>query len=850
MKCLVQVIDVDYFLKDGKPIVRIFGRRDDGKSLCGVFEGFRPYFYTDKTAAIETKLRELGLEYEEVRRKLPTGYQANTTPVYKVVLANPQDTPRHRTTLEQLGKCYEADVLFKYRFMVDHGLKGMCWAELEGDPITTSVSKISCMKVKHIVPVTHTTQIPLRHLCIDIECLMTDLNRAPDAKRDPIIAIGMAFLPTYQKYQSLVLVAKPASINAEGARWFSGEKDLLENFLKIIEEFDPDIMTGYNINGFDFPYLVERLRKFGLSIAMGRCDKPTMCKNLAGAPSTDITGRVIADVYQILKRDTAIRLPRYNLNTAAKVLIGEEKVDIKHSEIPKVWAKDIRKFIDYTRTDALLALRLVLERRLLDKFIEIAKIAGPLLQDCLGGQTVRIETMVMHEFRERGMILSSKPSEGEATRRAEEKIKGGAVLEPVKGLHKDSILVVDFQSLYPSIIKSFNVSIDTLVLTPAEDTSVACHAAPNGARFVDASVYEGVFPTLIKRLVEARLEAKRAMKTANPEERRVLDAKQYALKILGNSFYGYCGYVRARLFRGEIANAITSYGRTNIEKTRAFVEQTFGVKVIYGDTDSLFVKIETDDLTEAQRIGENVAAMASKQMGLNLEFEKIYRSLIILTKKRYAGWRFDRKDDGWVDSLDMRGIETVRRDWCPLVGKLMLDVLGTVLKERDVAKATLMVKEVLTQLSAGQIPFEMLTIVKGVTRSLNEYAGVQPHIELAKKMQKRDPATAPKVGDRVGYIITRGKDLLSRRAEDPEYAKQNGLQLDVDYYVNSQVLPPIERIFEALGVEKSELLGAGKQISIFDTAKPQLACEDCGRAWRRLPLNGVCDCGGVIKQPA
>ncbi|MEM7813575.1 MAG: DNA polymerase domain-containing protein [Candidatus Aenigmatarchaeota archaeon] len=851
MECAVQVLDVDYFLKDGKPIIRVFGKRQNGQALCGIVEGFKPYFYVEKSDAVHDKLEELRLEHEEVQRKLPFGYNPDTTPFYKVFVPNPQDVPRIRTTLERHGRCYEADILFKYRFMVDHGLKGMSWAKLEAEPIRTDVVKCPAIRVRGISVADGINDAPLRTLCLDIECLMSDLNRAPDPKQDPIIAIGLAFLPTYRGAQSLVLLSKPAS--ADGVQCFRSEKEMLEGFLKIVDEFDPDIITGYNINGFDMPYLLERLKKFGLSVALGRCDKPAHCKTFGGSQETEATGRVVVDVYQLLRRDASIRLHRYNLDTAAQELLGESKVDIKHTEIPEVWARDVKKFIDYARKDAMIALRLLLERRMLDKFIEIAKIAGPLVQDCLRGQTTRIEVMILHEFKRRGILLPDKPSEAEMKRRLEERIKGGAVLEPKRGLHTDSVLVLDFQSLYPSIIKAHNVSIDSLLIDKNKDyalpAGVRCHTAPNGARFVDQSVYEGVFPAILKELLAARLEAKRAMKAAQGDERRALDARQLALKILANSFYGYCGYARARLFRSEIANAITAWGRDSIAKTKEYVEKTFGKEVLYSDTDSLFVKIDTTDLEQAQSIGQQIASSASAAIGLNLEFEKVYRSFLILTKKRYAGWKFERAHDGWHDSIDMRGIETVRRDWCPLVGELMTEVLSVLLKERDVRKATRRVQETIAQLSAGKIPLEKLTIVKGVTRSLDAYDGIQPHVELAKKMQRRDPATSPKVGDRVGYVIVRGNDLLSKRAEDPEYVRQNGLQLDVGYYTNSQILPPIERIFESLGVERSELVGAGKQVSILQLIGERhgLACETCGRVWRRPPLSGRCECGGTLK---
>lgn len=846
---LVQVLDVDYFLNGNKPVIRIFGKREDGQAVCGLVDGFMPYFYADANPAVLDKLEDLrgdtrlGIATDIVEKRPAIGFSMQKKKFVKITLSNPQDVPRLRQELEPLGRCYEADILFKYRFMVDNGIKGMQWVELDGEPANTGAAKTQCIKVRAIKPASKNENSPLRYLCFDIECLPLDYRRQLDAKIDPSIAIAISFIPAYKGQSSVVLIAKNAT--GPGVMSFSGEKEMLQGFIDIVNEYDPDIITGFNINGFDIPYLLERMKKFNLQMNIGRAEKAVFSKKFADSYESEITGRVVADVYQIIKRDVNLRFVRYNLDTICREMLGEEKGDVKHGEMQKVWASDLPRLIEYARRDAVLAMRLLVEKRLLDKFIEIAKISGTLLQDSMRGQSIRIESMILNEFKKRDMIMPSKPTESELKKRKIE-IKGATVLEPRKGLHKDCVLVLDFQSLYPSIIRAFNISPDSLVLS---ENIPNCHEAPNGARFVDKETYVGFLPEILEVLITTRKKTKAEMKMASGDEKRILDAKQHALKILANSIYGYTGYARARLYVAEVANAITAYGRANIEKTKSFIEENFpSIEVIYGDTDSVMLKVDEKDMTKAWELGLRIAQMATQQTGLQLEFEKIYKTFLILTKKRYAGWKFVKAGDGWEDSIDMKGIETVRRDWCALVGELMNDILITILKERDVQKASARVREVFRQLSCGKIPMGKLTIVKGITKSIDAYDGMLPHIELARKLRSRDPANAPKVGDRIGYVIIRGTSPLSKRAEDPEWAERQNLQVDVDYYANNQLLPPVERILEAAGVPREELIrSVTHQKSALDFFAPSgLICEACGRKHSRIPLRGACDCGASM----
>jgi DNA polymerase I len=344
------------------------------------------------------------------------------------------------------------------------------------------------------------------------------------------------------------------------------------------------------------------------------------------------------------------------------------------------------------------------------------------------------------------------------------------------------------------------------------------------------------------------------------EIKRQLNAKQLALKDMANSLYGYTGYIRSRLYVMDVAGAITGYGRENIVKTKELIEKNFDVKVLYGDTDSVFMKTDIADLDRAQQKGEEISAFVTERLpGLKFAFEKIFRTFLILSKKRYAGWKFEKTSDGWKDKMEMKGIETVRRDWCELTTESMTEVLRIILKEQDSKKAILYTRGVVKSLTEGKVPLEKLAVVKGVTKSIDAYDGMQPHVELAKKMLARDPMRGSMVGERLSYVIVKGNALLSMRAEDPTFVKENKLEIDPQYYVENQLLPPLERIFDALGVSRTEVLEGVRQKNLAEmfggkkAAAPEqtilgswdnIACVKCGWTSAAPSLSGVCPCCG------
>jgi len=889
MELNFQILDADYIVSDSKPILRFFGRTEKNKSVTVFYEGFEPYFYalpvegklSELKRLLKEKFNDLVVRVETVEKYLPVGYTKSPTKLLKIVIKNPARTPFIRDSLKSKKKIvkqvFEGDILFKYRFMADHKISGMRWYRVVGEGKNTNVVKTEKkILAKKFFALEKEENMRLKYMSMDIEVLPAEASM-PESEKDPIILISMCFYPAFKGKNSMVLAAKKLKRPEKDTIGFFNEKEMLNEFLRIIDTFDPDVILGYNINNFDLPFIETRLRKNNLQRTIGRCtQKSIFSRKITNRYRNTIPGRVVVDVYDLVK-EAALKfglfkgLKRYGLENISKLVLGEGKIDISISEMKSYWNDNERlfkKFLDYSRKDAQLPMNILFKERMLDKFIEICKVSGILFQDAInGGESTRIENLLLREFNKKNYILPCRPDPSVISRRnlerRKEGLKGAFVLNPDIGFHDKCVAYLDFRSMYPSIIRSFNIC-PTTFLSSSE--KIEHLKTPNNIKFVSPKIKKGIISGILKYLLETRAKIKTEMKRSRkPEKKRYLYAKQYAFKTIANAFYGHLGYIRAKLYILEIANAITSTGREMIKETKRTIEQKTPYKVIYADTDSVMVDLKTEDLKEAFRIGEKICKLINEEIHhiLELKIESIFRTLLILSKKRYAGWNFEPMDSGWEESIITKGIETVRRDWCDLVSETLSEVLETILKEQDIKKSIKIVKEKINQIKTGKMDIDKLVITKSVSKSLKSYKGIQPHIELVKKMRARDPTKASIVGDRVGFVITKGLEMISKRAEDPEYIKKHGLKIDSKYYIESQLLPPLERVFEALGVNRSDLLGGGKQLGLFEIMKEEMKkdtvfedelneidgfiCNNCNNVFRRPPLSGKCNfCNGEI----
>jgi len=341
---------------------------------------------------------------------------------------------------------------------------------------------------------------------------------------------------------------------------------------------------------------------------------------------------------------------------------------------------------------------------------------------------------------------------------------------------------------------------------------------PSGDLFVNSKHRKGLLPEVLEDLLSARKKAKLELKNeTDPFKRMVLNGRQLALKISANSVYGFTGASLGKLPCTEISQSVTSYGRFMIEQTKSEVEAYYkkgaldgkcpeDAVVIYGDTDSVMVKFGVDTVAEAMELGKHASVEISKKFikPIQLEFEKVYYPYLLINKKRYAGLYYSRPDKH--DKMDCKGLETVRRDNCPLVPAVLNTCLEKLMINRDCQGAVNYAKRVISDLLRNRIDVSMLIITKELTKKGENYQAKQAHVELAERMRKRDPGSAPRLGDRVPYVICakhKGQ-AAHEKAEDPIYALKNQLPIDKEYYLNQQLRNPLLRIFDPILDSKAE----------------------------------------------
>lgn len=788
------IIDANYIMSWGEPIIQLFCKTENNKNTIKTIKNFYPYFYLEcdevDISYFNVKIKDVQL----VERYHPIGYQTKKTLMWKVVLFSPIDVRQAREDARKMPgftAVYEADVLFKNRAMCDLNLSGMGTIDENCQAVPTSLD------------------IPLKYLSMDIEVLVPKTGGMPSPGRDSIIIISLAFSPNYCDEESIVLYS-------------DNEKELLSSFKDIFLDYDPDVICGHNIDGFDWHYILTRCRHHNIWLNFGRDGSNVLNKSNGDRSETRITGRICFDTLPAIRKSH--NLPQYRLKDVAK-LVGLEKGDVDPKEMRQLWETKDQRFLDYARQDAVIVLKLMTELKLLEKYIELARLSGQLVQDVInGGQTVMIESLLLREFRSEDRVMAMKPyyQEGDD----DSKYEGAIVIDTVKGLH-ENVVILDFQSLYPTIVMAHNICYTTYINS---DIEVDCEITPIGAKFVKQSEYIGIMPRVLRRLFDARLSVKAEMKkTTDERERSISDARQNAIKILLNSFYGYAGYTKSRLFTLDVAASVTAYGRVNLLDTINFIETNYGYKVIAGDTDSVFIKVTKYD-GDYKQLGEQIATAVSARLPapMKLTYEAYCSKGIFLAKKRYA---INLRENG-KNELKMRGLETRRTDWCPLAGETLNKIITAVLQDGDVDKAICLAKQSIDYIKNVKNDDLTKLILTRKYRGENVGTNEQPHDRVAKLCKERGTKRYVE-GDRVSFVVISGhassnfsdshiqSDNIVDRVDDPDYVRDNNLVIDTDYYISRQIVPPVLRLLEVFGVTEDHITGRRQWKAVTKTVKKQ-----------------------------
>eukprot|EP00727_Mastigamoeba_balamuthi_P014291 m51a1_g9485 dna polymerase delta catalytic subunit, putative (1039) ;mRNA; r:626019-630517 len=879
---VMQQFEIDYtVLSDGvpnapAPVIRMYGVTPTGNSVLVNVLGFTPYFYVeappgftvDHCKRFRDRLNEevakvargpamhrnqkpyvLGVEVEMAQSLM--GFHGDTlSPFIKVWMSLPKQVPCARDLLEAGaldGRClrtYEADTLFVLRFMVDTHIVGCSWIKLAAGGYEIARNKVSTCQIELNVDYSKLESLgvegewskigPARILSFDIECAARK-GLFPDAQQDPVIMIAnMVTVQGESKPQvKNVFVLKTCSnIVGSDVLTFDNERDLLREWKDFVVAVDPDVIIGYNIVNFDFPYLLDRAKALKVTdfssmsritnSAVNMRDSKFSSKAYGTRESKEIVidGRVPFDILQVAQREYKLR--SYSLNFVSAHFLGEQKEEVVHTEITKLFEgsdDDRRRLAVYCLKDSYLPQRLMDKLMIFINYAEMSRVTGiPFSYLLKHGQQIRVQSQLYRKAMEHRLRVPYVKHESHDD---SVKYTGAVVIEPTKGFHELPVATLDFASLYPSIMISHNICYSTLVQRGTapklglkdEDVEVT----PNGDTFVKAGVRQGLLPLILQDLLGARKRAKQLLaKETDPLKKAVYDGRQLALKISANSVYGFTGATNGKLPCQELAASLVE---AKYSKAQGFEHDS---KVIYGDTDSVMVIFHETDMAKVMQLGREAAAMVTTQFPkpVSLEFEKVYYPYLLISKKRYAGLLWT--DPAKPTKIDTKGIETVRRDNCPLVKHVITTCLDKILLERNLDAAINFVKSVISDLLQNKLDLSLVVISKALSKESKEYAGKQAHVELARRMHERDSASAPGIGDRVPYVIiasTKGAKAYEK-AEDPLYVLENNLPLDYQYYLDQQLRKPVTRIFKSIMKDVNTLF-SGEHTRTITIATPK-----------------------------
>jgi DNA polymerase delta subunit 1 len=901
--------------RDYGPVIRLYGINDVGNSVLVHVLGFMPYFYAwfDEKLDVNMTIRKLEtrvkeavrsfkgkwciINHEPCERRSITGYHCNRPlqRFYKITVAEPRLVNKARAFLDGRdryvtdgldAKTYEANVPFILRYMTDAKMSGCQWLKLRAG--TFSLSEMCNTEAQYqfevsheyIEPIEKDDIAPLRVLSFDIEA-KRDKPGFVNATEDPTIVVcGVLYEIGRGIIDKTVFIFGPGCDPVKDARMyvFPNETELLHGWSRYMVESDPDVITGYNIVGFDLPYMAACANRCDIGKSFMKCTrergrlahiKKTQFRSKAYGTRDNYEfvceGRITYDTLLFMLRGQMQKLGSYTLNAVAKHFLGDQKVDLPYHMIaPLHNGSDAdRAYLSwYCLKDALLPIELLEKLMAFVNGIEQARVTGiPLKWLLAKGQQIKTFSCILREKPEHIAVPTKTPPSNSIF------TAGGAVADPIRGYYQTPIYTLDFASLYPSVMIADNVCYTTIVsqqwaegnLVPEQYTLPPDDIEPNWV-FVTREVQDGILPRILRNVLAARNRVKGMLKAVDrkkdPLLHGVYDGRQLALKLVANSLYGF---LKAHMLTDpRLMSSVTARGREMIGITGDVVRNDFNARVVYGDTDSVMVDFGIGmDLWRGKELAEQCSALATSRFKPPnlLEFETIKVRSIYLMKKRYAALEVEWLKDGETyddvvarAKLTSKGIQSKRRDNAPIGRETEKRVLEMILRENNLDGVPDYIKSVIRQIMEDRVDVSKFIITKGLSKAV--YAGKQQHVELANRIAARSHLTGETpyaTGDRVPYVMVSGVAKKSgsgamkgyELAEDPMFAMKNGVPIDKEYYIYKQVMAGTLRVLTAaLEPEKVPLIKSGMtpaQLSQFRAFRMIFQGDHMRRKRERAP---------------
>lgn len=747
--------------------MEVFGKTRDKKSITILFYGFNPYFYVvDPKPGLDILLKkDQGILTTE---KDCLFYKGQNKDVLKIVLKDPRTISDYRNRLKNDYRLLAADIAYHNRFIYDMDM-GSC-IRVTGEIIEKDYATDLTIKMESFENI-DSFDPGLKILSFDIE---------NSVKHDFLFTICSVI-----GEDDNIRICKPIS---------GSEKDIITEFSKLIQIEDPDVITGYNIDNYDIKKIIERAKVNNIQdeIKWGRAyDVP----RIISEQFWRVKGRLIVDAWWSAKKE--LRPKQETLNAVAMQVLGESKLDVNPKYMDDEWKNNREKVIEYCIKDAELALRILLSIGTLRKGMDLAAVSMLPVGDVLtsGTSTLVDSILIRRADREKiGVPMTGRMS-------GTDQIEGGYVHTMNPGLYH-WVCVLDFKSMYPSLIIAKNICFTTL----SPDGEIVC---PNGVRFLSKDKKVGLLPRILDELMHERDDIKSRMKkTENKIEYHYLDGLQAAVKVLMNTFYGVFASSFYRFTDKSIGASITAFARNTVKTIISDVTSE-GVQVIYSDTDSVFMQSPEHTLDGSVKFGKKMAERFSVEGG-TLEFEKILEPLFSHgKKKRYVGKIVWPKIE---EELLVRGYEIRRSDSFDIQSDLLMELFDHILKEKNEDAITL-VKRTIQRVLAGDVPTAGLVISR-TCKGLNAYQNPDrmANVQAAKKMMALGYEFIP--GMKVSWIVT-DSSTIPQKLEPFISGVEFTAKPDYRYYAE-RLAQTASRITEVFGWGEKDLLLGSQQATLFD----------------------------------
>jgi len=761
-----------------------FYRNKDGKAGYNIINNFKPYLFVKEDAPVE--------KIEGVIKTIPGFVNIDGEAVKKVIMQTPKKLRDSKDVIKQRGfKNFEGDISLNNRYTIDKVVfddvadMKICYFDIETAQANTFLKGADLEK----------RQFP------DIACA------------DQVICCLTATFKLGEAENTVVWLCGPQ--DHPGTRYFKDEKDMLNDFLTYFHDESPDILTAWNLNNFDLVYVINRCKRLDVNISRLSKIMQFWDFGFGSKRSYKFFGTVMFDLYEAYvlwrKYGNLPKLGSYSLDHVSEVVLDDKKLDHGKS-MSWLWKNDLKTLIEYNKKDVDLMVRI-------DKKLKVVTFFDALRRKChvqfedVYKTTKLIDGYLLKRLNASVILPSCEIIEGS-------KFPGAYVFPPTPGIH-DNIICEDIAGMYPSIIDNFNISYETVgggeIMLPLEEP-------------VSFSNETGIIPMFLGELKAERKISKGKLRDARTTaEEEFYHQEQFSIKILMNSFFGYLGFPGARLYKKQVASSITEMGQIIIKKIADWSEE-LGTNVIYGDTDSVYLKSTKKNKYEIVKEGIDIAnhinvklkefslSLAPKKTPrLTLEFEKaLKRAIFVDAKKRYAYkllWD-ENKKFAVDDNLHVSGFDNKRSDSNGISKVIQLDVINMAMDDKTEEEVITYLKEVEANMRRGAYSDEEIGFPKGIKKGLHDYSPPQAIIKGAIYSNKHF-GTKFGEGTKPKFVYIKPNPEVTVEANRKVYILESitydkvipgDFEINWDMMVDKSIVAKVKKIFDSIGWDWKKLV--------------------------------------------